>query len=324
MSHGLSPETREWLKKKGWETASVEPVLGGSNNRVYRIRNEATSQLLKISVSQPDDPRNRFLVEKEFYDLLKEKPLPGVPRRYAFDETLKAALYEWIEGTTVRSPVGQKELKSALEFLVGIQGTDCGTIDRRASEACFSISEHRNIIQGRIEKILEHPRSQKAILQIVKEEVVPRWQQLEEGLTKLGRADFKAHHGRKIFSPGDFGFHNAIRRLQGDIVFFDFEYSGFDDPAKTVADIFLQPEQPVDFAYWHGFCHELAERVELELAFALRANALLPLFAVKWSCILASGLIKRNVEPSSDEESLQIDKIRSVLARGKTFSREIL
>ncbi|NCW28589.1 MAG: hypothetical protein EBV83_09940, partial [Verrucomicrobia bacterium] len=135
---------------------------------------------------------------------------------------------------------------------------------------------------------------------------------------------FKGHHGRKILSPGDFGFHNAIRRLQGDIVFFDFEYSGFDDPAKTVADIFLQPEQPVDFAYWHGFCHELAERVELELAFAFRANALLPLFAVKWSCILASGLIKRNVEPSSDEESLQIDKIRSVLARGKTFSMEIL
>ena len=39
-------------------------------------------------------------------------------------------------------------------------------------------------------------------------------------------------------SPSDFGFHNALRTNTGP-VFFDFEFSGWDDPAKTIIDFFF-------------------------------------------------------------------------------------
>ena len=39
--------------------------------------------------------------------------------------------------------------------------------------------------------------------------------------------------------PSDFGFHNALRRPDGTLAFFDFEYFGWDDPVKLTADVLL-------------------------------------------------------------------------------------
>ena len=48
----------------------------------------------------------------------------------------------------------------------------------------------------------------------------------------------------KIISPSDFGLHNAKLDEDGQLAFFDFEYAGWDDPAKTIADFFAQPRLP--------------------------------------------------------------------------------
>ena len=51
----------------------------------------------------------------------------------------------------------------------------------------------------------------------------------------------------KIISPSDFGLHNAKIGKNGKLVFFDFEYAGWDDPAKTIADFFAQPQFPAPY-----------------------------------------------------------------------------
>ena len=51
----------------------------------------------------------------------------------------------------------------------------------------------------------------------------------------------------KIISPSDFGLHNAKLNKGNRLIFFDFEYAGWDDPAKTVADFFAQPRFPAPF-----------------------------------------------------------------------------
>src|SRR5439155_21002106 len=46
---------------------------------------------------------------------------------------------------------------------------------------------------------------------------------------------------QRTLSPSDFGFHNALRQADGRIIFLDFEYFGWDDPAKMIADFLLHP-----------------------------------------------------------------------------------
>ena len=43
----------------------------------------------------------------------------------------------------------------------------------------------------------------------------------------------------RTLSPSDFGFHNALRTPAGTMVFLDFEYFGWDDPAKTGFGFFV-------------------------------------------------------------------------------------
>ena len=45
----------------------------------------------------------------------------------------------------------------------------------------------------------------------------------------------------EILSPSDFGFHNSLKTKKDQIIFFDFEYFGKDDPVKLAADFLLHP-----------------------------------------------------------------------------------
>ena len=61
-----------------------------------------------------------------------------------------------------------------------------------------------------------------------------------------------------ILSPSDFGFHNTLLASDGALKFFDFEYAGWDDPAKTAADFLRQPRHYIPSHLWWDFLASLA------------------------------------------------------------------
>jgi len=90
----------------------------------------------------------------------------------------------------------------------------------------------------------------------------------------------------QFISPSDFGFHNAITTSEG-VKFFDFEFSGWDDPVKSAIDFILQPRVPVKQGLSPLLVslnakepHDLKKRYE----------ALMPILVIKWSCIILSIL----------------------------------
>ncbi len=309
-------EVLRWLDLSGIRCIGVEPVAGGTNNRVFCVETGEGKRLLKISARRAGDVRDRFGAESDFYDLLERGSVVCVPRRLVENKNLGAALYEWVEGQGVQVPVGESQLNAALSFLGEVERVASVEMTRLASEACFSVVEHCELVERRVEalRVLTTPE----VVDFVETRLRPRWKAVERGLKARAEADFAATGGQRVMSPGDFGFHNALRRMDGSIVFFDFEYSGWDDPAKTVADIFLQPEKPVDFGYWPGFCEAMQQQMRLDEGFVRRANALLPLFAVKWSCILLNRLIK-DVVAGCEAVKMQVVKAQVVLVRGEEF-----
>jgi hypothetical protein len=114
-----------------------------------------------------------------------------------------------------------------------------------------------------------------------------------------------------------------MRGADGTIVFFDFEYSGWDDPVKTVADIFLQPEKPVDWTLLPGLCAELRAWPDLHD----RVRAWLPFFGAKWAVILlgpaANDAAERRrfagEETDAGAIERQIAKAGSVMERAGEF-----
>jgi hypothetical protein len=87
-------------------------------------------------------------------------------------------------------------------------------------------------------------------------------------------------------SPSDFGFHNAIR-TPTCMKFIDFEFAGWDDPAKAVSDFALQPRVPT-----YSQSLQLLSAVPRRQAALVeqRCAALGPLLRLKWACIIAAVL----------------------------------
>jgi hypothetical protein len=96
----------------------------------------------------------------------------------------------------------------------------------------------------------------------------------------------------RCVSPSDFGFHNAIRTAPG-IRFIDFEFAGWDDPAKATLDFNLQPRVPVAKV---GSPLLSAWPLEQRQAVLSRCQPLRPILRLKWLCILLAVLQPARLE----------------------------
>ena len=97
--------------------------------------------------------------------------------------------------------------------------------------------------------------------------------------------------GQQILSPSDFGFHNALRNREGDIIFLDFEYFGLDDPAKTISDFILHPAMELKDEFKNYFVTEMIERFDYNDQLKSRLRILYPLFGLKWCLIFLNEFV---------------------------------
>jgi len=95
----------------------------------------------------------------------------------------------------------------------------------------------------------------------------------------------------RCISPSDFGFHNAILEKDKILRFIDFEYAGWDDPAKLVCDFFCQQQVPVPMAFFERFVEGIGTTVFDYDGFRSRVTLLLPVYCVKWCCILLNEFL---------------------------------
>jgi hypothetical protein len=124
----------------------------------------------------------------------------------------------------------------------------------------------------------------------------------------------------RCVSPSDFGFHNALLADEGRLGFFDFEYAGWDDPAKLLCDFFCQPAVPAPIDCWPQFLDLTASLVGDTQIERQRQALLFPLYQVKWCCILlnefqSTGRKRREfAERTPQDLSSQLDKVRHFIA----------
>jgi hypothetical protein len=119
-------------------------------------------------------------------------------------------------------------------------------------------------------------------------------------------------------SPGALRVPEASGRLK----FIDFEYSGWDDPAKTVCDFFCQPDVTVPMEFFEPVSRAFVEDSSDPAAHLRRIALLLPVYRVKWCCILLNeflpvGSRRRSFakDPASQEQrrAAQLHKVRRAL-----------
>jgi len=129
----------------------------------------------------------------------------------------------------------------------------------------------------------------------------------------------------RTLSPSDFGFHNALRRSNGQIIFLDFEYFGWDDPAKMISDFLLHPAMELREDLRRRFVVNILSRFEDHRYLDKRVEIVYPLFGLKWCLIFLNEfvpehLLRRGFASGSDldksnVQAKQLSKARRMLYR---------
>jgi hypothetical protein len=273
---------------------SLEPVKGGGNNRVMLAKTTGGEKALLKSYFQSDqDPRDRFRHEHACYRLGAAIGIKNIPQIWATDEKERLVLFEFVEGRKLSAAeILEPELRACAAFFLHLnEGRTLPLAETIpvASEACFSLANHVALIHRRVERLKNSLTpdsvSHRDVGLWITRELVPKWEKIYAGILQTPLLDQPLDESMRCFSPSDFGFHNAIQSPRG-LVFFDFEYAGWDDPAKMACDFFCQPEVPVPLTHLPAFLEDTCIPGWHLPDYRRRVEVLLPAYRIKWACII--------------------------------------
>ena len=315
-----------WAKELNCNADSLVSLQGGINNYVFRCGNRESYWVIKGYLTSKVGQRNRMQAEVEFLRYANLVAPGTVPELLAVDDKRNCVVLEHLEGEifTEGMPPNQAAVTSAVNFFRQLNANHSKArhyISMDAAEGFLSLSEHLKNIQNRLDDMqcdhipaMSKPQAER-LLNSMRNKYETIFKITERKISS-GEVNDAINPEERCISPSDFGFHNAISTTTG-IKFIDFEFSGWDDPVKTVIDFILQPRVPV-----HERLSPLQASLQLRqpLEFQQRYDALLPILQLKWECIILSILSPHRLarilqkSPAPSTTSLISSRIAAVVS----------
>lgn len=287
----ISADQISFILKNVWtdfDVKTVREVVGGGNSKIFKVATRDYDLALKIYPDLATDKRPRRTNEWLALSLTHEAKMQ-TPKPFATNEDLNWSLIEWYNGD-VANCSDQVRLMQAVDFIRAL--TEVAKVSRAntsigfATEACLTPIDVEKQIRNRLDRFrsIDDSDLQKFLEQVL----VPNFNgsvKDARGLLKDGY-ESQLSSGLWTLSPSDFGLHNSIITSTKDLVFYDFEYFGWDDPVKVTADFCLHPAMGLDRSsqkYWVG---EMKTLFAHDVKFEPRLKALAPLYAIRWALIV--------------------------------------
>ncbi len=335
IEKALHRPVRSLLAQLGWHgDFALHPLKKGANNRVYRVRWKNNDAFLKVYFRHLDDPRDRQGTEFAFSQYAWASGVRMVPRPLACDPRHQMNLFEYIHGKPLKAGhITRRDLTQFFSFFQALnkhQGSRLVRKLRPASEACFSLDEHLRCVDRRVQALQRISRSnglRRAAASFVEKDLAPTWESVRVWvLSEVKRyglsSSLKLRLSDRRLSPSDFGFHNALRTAGGRLRFYDFEYAGWDDPAKTACDFASQPRIHIPPVYAKWFTDRVVSRLSDPHGFRERIRLLMPVYKIKWCCIMLNDFL-----PVGHKKRLfagRTKKLQSRMRRQLTKARQAL
>jgi hypothetical protein len=286
-------------KLGGRPVLKVIPAGKSGNNRTYRVDfDDGTTFALKSYSSQKADPRDRLGTEFSALSFLNRHDVDEVPRAIAMDPDPGYALYEWVDGSPVTT-CNDADIDAAIAFtrrLYDLRVADDAAALSVASEACLSGAETLHQVDRRYRRLSEIAVEEPALREFLVSRFEPvrtrvaEW--VRDGYAGLG-LEFETDLAvaKRTLSPADFGFHNAIRRPDGRLTFIDFEYFGWEDPVRLVAEFTQHPGMDLDPAMAQRFHEGACGLFAADETFDDRLRLLYPALGLRWCMILLNEFL---------------------------------
>lgn len=289
---------QRWAQDLLGASASISSLFGGANNHLFLCRGTHGSLVIKRYRQQNFGALvSRRDAEVAFLNhaaLAAPEFVPMLLAVHANEDMIAMSVVDgerYLEGRKIP----ESHIHAAIDFYRKLNNDKVAVRNYlvAAREGYLSISAHLGHVARRIAALsTDHlPNDVRPSAEAALSEVRRRFETAQKVLLQsiaAGEVSDELSPEYVQLSPGDFGFHNALR-VGDKPVFIDFEYAGFDDPAKTVADFFLQPKVPVEPTLFDRMVAEAAVAMT-PAALNTRARLLGRLLSVKWIAIILGPL----------------------------------
>lgn len=271
----------------GAPVRAIVPAGQGANSHIMRLETANGSFALKVYPRRPSDQRDRLEVEWQALRFLGQNQLRQAPAAFARDDESRLMLMEWIEGDIITHH-GPGDLDDALTFVEGIfkaSRNDGAQNFPLASEACLSASEICRQIDRRLAGFIRYDPLDEAVAGLVR----PAYDAARKVVQAELENPVELPPSERRLIPADFGFHNAIRQRDGVIRYIDFDYFGWDDPVKFIADFVVHPAMSLDALEQAKVIAQLTRALPHAEVAAERLRLHLPLYEIRWALILLNA-----------------------------------
>jgi hypothetical protein len=290
------------------QDAKATRLGGGRNSQTFRLDiPDRAPMVLKRYFVDPRDKRDRQGTEARALKFLEAMEVRQAPLLLNINKSRQASLLSFIPGDTITEPaVAHMDL--AARFLVRLLEISATEKAREAgffpaSEAFFSATGVVKNIEDRLARLENVDKAcpmRRDLLDFLECDLRPtlarRTKTCHNHLEVMRMTmDEEIPESWRILSPSDFGLHNAVVHPDGDLSFFDYEYFGWDDPSKNLADFCLHPGMNLPDALCLRFLSGVLPSIRAKGYNPNRAKALFPLFGVKWCCILLNEFVPRDL-----------------------------
>ena len=290
----MSLQIIDFLRKNGIiPISNIRKIEHGRNSQVYLIHQEKYKWIVKKYHRHANDPRKRLENEFDFLSFLKNNKVIQIAEPIASDSEKNMGLFSHLPGE-LPTAINDNLVNQACDFIKKINESRNEKSAKHlpeASEACFSIISHINCVNKRVtrlNKILPVSSIQYDVSSFVKSSLVKSLEKITNDITKQysdGKLKQSLALESRILSPSDFGFQNTLIK-SNTLFFLDFEYAGWDDPAKLICDFGCNPEIPIKDEYLQVFKNSFSTWLEDAEYAIFRSEILMPLYRLKWCCIM--------------------------------------
>lgn len=301
--------------------ASVRSMMriGGNNSQVFRVELENGTTYAAKRYFHGGNGRSRLAVEFGALQLLWERGIRSIPRPVMAANREEIGVYGFLEGRRPHAgEIASEDVDRLTGFLRAIRDLqpDAGSDVGPASEACFSLAEAQTAVERRIHALETTENKDAARLasaaRSAMEFIAGRWAHMRVDVGAVLPAD------RRILSPSDFGFHNTLRRPDGTLAFLDFEYFGWDDPAKLACDTLLHPQLDLTVPLRRRLFANLNQVYGGDADFPRRFRLLYPVLSLNWCLIVLNAFTREGASRhrfANSNQSVRQERLKDAQSR---------
>ena len=296
----------------------LETIYSGLNSKVYLLKDNSRKYTIKFFNLLNNNSKIRIEREVNGLKLLNINQIKNVPNLISFDFKKSYILTDYIIGKKITN-FSSLYIDQIINFSINLSRKNIKVRGINIKDASDNFLQMQNFLRIIDEKFIEitnknllignNQNSQKLFLKYLYNEFL---QKVNIYKTKSNFLEY-LYFQNQIFSQSDVGIHNCLDS-DGELFYLDFEHSGWDDPAKLIADWILRPNCNIKSQDCLNLIIKFSEKWH-DKNLIYRIKDILPIINIKWILIRLNIGFSNKFKNSS--EFLDVHNNEKIYENGK-------